>query len=241
MKTQPFPAERYRLAPKAELHVHLEGSVGPETLLALARGHGVTPPASTPAGINAWYSFRHFPDFLDRYFFVCRLLRRDADFRRIAHDYLLTAHRQGALHVEFHISASYHVAETRLRWEDILRGTVEGCEDAERECGISSLLIPDLSPHLGREKCVRVLDIILDPPHPRVGALGMGGPSDRWFVEDYASLMHRAKDAGLHVVSHAGEHGPAREIRHALVEFGAERIQHGIAAVNDPEVLQLVA
>ncbi len=240
MSTPTFPEDLVRSLPKAELHVHLEGSVGAETLLALAEEHGVEPPAPDVPGIQNWYSFRDFPDFLERYFFVCRLLRRRQDFQRIANDYLLTAHGQGAVHVEFHVSASYHTQEVGLDWAVVLEGTIAGCEQAEKECGITSLLIPDLSPHLGAKSALATLDHVLPQLHPRVVALGMGGPSDTWWKEDFAPGFERARAAGLRAVCHAGEHGPAKEIRHAIESFGAERIQHGIAAVNDPEVLGLL-
>ena len=240
MTGAPFPEDFVRALPKAELHVHLEGSVGAETLLALAADHGVEPPASDAEGVRRWYDFRDFDDFLERYFFVCRLLRRAEDFRRVARDYLLSAHAQGAVHVEFHVSASYHTQEVGLDWETVLAGAVAGCEEAERECGISSLLIPDLSPHLGAVSAAATVDAVLAQLHPRVAALGMGGPSDNWWVEDFEPAFDRARAAGLHAVCHAGEHGPAREIRHAVERFGAERIQHGIAAVDDPSVIDLL-
>ncbi len=235
-----YPAELIRSAPKAELHVHLEGSVGAETLLALAEDHGVQPPARDVEGIRDWYSFRDFPDFLERYFFVCRLLKRREDFQRVAYDYLLTAHHQGAVHVEFHISSSYHTQEVGLDWSVVLEGAVAGCEQAEQACGISSLLIPDLSPHLGAASAQATMDAVLAQLHPRVVALGMGGPSDRWWDEDFESAFDRARAAGLRTVCHAGEHGPAKEIRHAIENFGAERIQHGIAAIDAPDVLGLL-
>ena len=237
---QPFPEDAVRSLPKAELHVHLEGSVGAETLLALAAEHGVEPPAPDAEGIRAWYDFQDFDDFLERYFFVCRLLKRREDFQRIARDYLLSAHDQGAVHVEFHISSSYHTQEVGLDWEVVLDGTVAGCEEAERECGISSLLIPDLSPHLGVASGHAALDAVLAQLHPRVVALGMGGPSEPWWEEDFAPTFDRARAAGLRAVCHAGEHGPAREVRHALERFGAERIQHGIAAMDDTQVVEML-
>ncbi len=238
--TEPFPEDAVRSLPKAELHVHLEGSVGAETLLALAAEHGVEPPASDVPGIRRWYDFRDFEDFLERYFFVCRLLKRREDFRRIAYDYLISVHRQGAVHVEFHISSSYHTQEIGLDWSVVLEGAIAGCEEAERECGISSLLIPDLSPHLGVASAHATLDAVLDQLHPRVVALGMGGPSEPWWEEDFAPAFDRARAAGLRAVCHAGEHGPAREVRHALERFGAERIQHGIAAMDDPSVVEML-
>ncbi len=235
-----FPEDHIRALPKAELHVHLEGSVGAETLLALAADHDVEPPAPDAEGVLRWYDFRDFEDFLERYFFVCRLLKRPEDFRRVAHDYLLTAHAQGAVHVEFHISSSYHTQEVGLDWQVVLEGAVAGCEDAERECGISALLIPDLSPHLGVAAAHAALDAVLAQLHPRVVALGMGGPSDAWWQEDFAPAFDRARAAGLLAVCHAGEHGPSREIRHAIERFGAVRIQHGIAALDDREVVELL-
>ncbi len=240
MSDLPFPEDQIRTLPKAELHVHLEGSVGAETLLALAAEHGVEPPAADVAGVRRWYSFRDFEDFLERYFVVCRLLKRAGDFERVACDYLLAAHAQGAVHVEFHVSSSYHTQEVGLDWETVLKGAVAGCERAEAECGISSLLIPDLSPHLGVASAHATLDQVLAQLHPRVAALGMGGPSDRWWDEDFTPAFERARAAGLHTVCHAGEHGPAREVRHAALRFGAERIQHGIAAVDDPAVVDLL-
>lgn len=240
MPNTAFPEDRIRAVPKAELHVHLEGSVGAETLLALAAEHGVEPPAREPDGIRRWYRFRDFADFLERYFFACRLLRRAEDFQRIAFDYLLTAHRQGAVHVEFHISSSYHTQEVGLDWAVVLEGALAGCEQAEKACGISSMLIPDLSPHLGAASAHATLDQVLAQLHPRVVALGMGGPSDRWWSEDFTPAFERARAAGLRTVCHAGEHGPAREVSHAIEHFFAERIQHGIAAMADPEVVELL-
>jgi len=209
-------------------------------MLVLADRHGVEPPASDVNGIRDWLRFDGFPMFLDRYFFVCGLLRDGDDFARIAEDYLHIAHRQGAVHVEFHVSSSYHIVERDADWSEILEGVVAGCERAEADLGISSLLLPDLSPHLGAEAAHRALDVVLAHPHPRVTGIGLGGPADNWHTEDFGSAFQRARDAGLHTVSHAGEHGPAWEVRHAIEEFGAERIQHGIGAVGDPDVLTLL-
>ncbi len=191
-------------------------------------------------GIRRWYDFRDFEDFLERYFFVCRLLKRREDFSRIAYDYLISAHRQGAVHVEFHISSSYHTQEVGLDWSVVLEGAVAGCDEAERDCGISSLLIPDLSPHLGVASAHAALDQVLGELHPRVVALGMGGPSEPWWQEDFAPVFGRARAAGLRAVCHAGEHGPSFEVSHAVERFGAERIQHGIAALDDREVVELL-
>ncbi len=232
-----FPTEFARSMPKAELHVHLEGSIDPRTTLALAERHGVAPPADDEQGIREWLRFDGFPSFLERYFFVCGLLRDPDDFALVAEAYLLSAHAQGAVHVEFHVSSSHHIIERGADWTEILGGVVAGCERAESRVGISSLLIPDLSPHLGAAAAEQALDVVLENPHPRVVALGMGGPSDTWRTDDYGRVFDRARAGGLHTVSHAGEHGDAWEVIHALDEFGAERIQHGIGAMSDPDVV----
>ena len=229
-----------RSLPKAELHVHLEGSVDPDTMLALAARHGVTPPAPDADGIRAWLRFDGFPSFLERYFFVCGLLRDGEDFRRITEAYLSQAHEMGCVHVEFHVSSSYHIVEQGSDWTEILGGIVAGCEQAEADLGTSSLLLPDLSPHLGSDAAHQALDVVLAHLHPRVVGIGMGGPADNWPEEDFESAFERARAAGLRTVSHAGEHGPAWEVRHAIERFGAERIQHGIGAMQDPAVAQLL-
>jgi len=238
--TSPFPADFARALPKAELHVHLEGSVDPATMLTLADRHGVEPPAPDVDGINEWLRFDGFPSFLERYFWVCGLLRSADDFADIAHAYLESAHQQGAVHVEFHVSSSYHIVEQGSDWSEVLGGVVAGCQRAEDAYGISSLLIPDLSPHLGAAAAQQALEVVLSELHPRVAALGMGGPADNWPDEDFRAAFDRARNAGLHTVSHAGEHGPAWEVRHALEQFGAERIQHGIGAMGDPEVVAML-
>ena len=239
-ETAPFPAAFARRLPKAELHVHLEGSVGPATLLALAEKHGVVPPAHDEPVIVDWLRTESFPGFLERYFFICRLLRDPEDFRRIAYDYLASAHDQGAVHVEFHVSSSYHIVEQGADWPSILSGINAGCDAAAAAFGISCLLIPDLSPHLGADAAHRALDSVLASPDDRVVAIGMGGPSDTWLVDDYGPCYERARASGLRAVSHAGEHGPAWEVRHAIENFGAERIQHGIGAMQDPEVVRML-
>ena len=236
----PFSRDYAASLPKAELHVHLEGSVDPATLLALAAHHGETPPAADEAGIREWLQFDGFPSFLERYFYVCGLLRSGEDFQRITEAYLHAAHEQGCVHVEFHVSSSYHIVERAADWTEVLGGIVAGCEQAEADLGISSLLLPDLSPHLGAAAAHQALDVVLAHPHPRVVGIGMGGPADNWPTEDFPSAFDRARAAGLHTISHAGEHGPAWEVRHAIEAFGAERIQHGIGAMQDREVVELL-
>lgn len=235
-----FPREFVRGLPKAELHVHLEGTVDAATLLALAERHGVEPPASTVEGIDEWYRFDGFPMFLERYFAVLALLRDPDDFAFIAERYLQTAHDQGVVHVEFHVSACGHIVENGKEWKPILDGIVAGCKTAEAATGISWGLIPDISPHLPAEQCGAAIDEVLANDLTHVLAVGMGGPADTWTTDDFVAIYQRVRAAGVRGVSHAGEHGGADEVIWAVEQFGAERIQHGIGAMQDPAAVQLL-
>jgi aminodeoxyfutalosine deaminase len=235
-----FPREFVRALPKAELHVHLEGTVDAATLLALAERHGIEPPADDEAGVNAWYRFDGFPAFLERYLTVTSMLRDPEDFAFIAERYLLAAHQQGVVHVEFHISACAHLIENNKPWPPIYDAIVAGCRRAEAVTGISWGLIPDISPHLPASECERAMTKVLDHDLTGVVAVGMGGPADTWFTDDFTPIFRQAKSEGLHSVSHAAEHGGPREVVFAVEQFGAERIQHGIGVMADPAAVQLL-
>ncbi|MGH1488023.1 MAG: adenosine deaminase [Acidimicrobiales bacterium] len=238
--SQGFPREFVRQLPKAELHVHLEGTVDASTLLALAERHGVEPPAPSEAAIDEWYRFDDFPMFLERYFAVLALLRDPEDFAFIAQRYLETAHEQGVVHVEFHVSACGHIVENGKPWKPILDGIVAGCSAAEQATGISWGLIPDISPHLPAAQCSTAIDEVLAADLTHVLAIGMGGPADTWTTDDFASIFDRARAAGVRGVSHAGEHGGADEVIFAIEQFGAERVQHGIGAMQDAAAVELL-
>ncbi|MEM8620559.1 MAG: adenosine deaminase [Actinomycetota bacterium] len=235
-----FPRAAVRAMPKAELHVHLEGTVDAPTLLELAERHGARPPADDVEGIDAWYQFDDFDMFLKRYFTVIGLLRDPDDFALVAERYLAVAHTQGVVHVEFHISATGHIIENRASWPAILDGIVAGCTDAAATSGISWALIPDVSPHLGAAACERAMDQVLAYDLDHIAAIGMGGPADTWWTDDFSPIFDKARSHGLPGVAHAAEHGGSSEVRFAIERFQAVRIQHGIGAMEDPAVVQLL-
>ncbi len=235
-----FPLDAVRAMPKAELHVHLEGTVDAPTLLTLAERHGVAPPADDVAGVEAWYRFDGFPMFLERYFTVLGLLRQPEDFAIVAERYLTRAADQGAVHVEFHVSATGHIVEQHKAWTPLLDGIVDGCRRAEAATGIGWGLIPDVSPHLPAVACAEAMEVVFAGELDHVLAVGMGGPADTWTTDDFRPIYDRARSLGIPAVAHAGEHGPAWEVRFAVEEFGAVRIQHGIGVMQDPEVVELL-
>jgi aminodeoxyfutalosine deaminase len=238
--TGEFPREAVRAMAKAELHVHLEGTVDPSTLLTLAARHGVRPPADDADGVRKWYAFDGFPMFLDRYFTVLGLIRDPEDFALIAERYLATAHDQGVVYVEFHVSATGHIVENGKSWAAIHDGIVDGCSRATRSNGIAWGLIPDISPHLPAARCAAAMDEVFAHDLSHVVAIGMGGPADTWTTDDFSPIYRKAESLGIPGVAHAGEHGGADEVRFAIEEFGARRIQHGIGAMQDPAVVELL-
>lgn len=225
---------------KAELHVHLEGTVDATTLLELAERHGVRPPADDVEGVEAWYRFDGFPMFLERYLTVVGLLRDPDDFALVAHRYLASAHEQGVVHVEFHVSATAHIAENGKSWAPIHDGIADGCARAASASGIGWGLIPDVSPHLPAEVCGRAMEQVFAHELEHVVAIGMGGPSDSWHTDDFSPIYGRARELGIPAVVHAAEHGHAGEVRFAIEEFQAVRIQHGIGVMADPGAVALL-
>jgi len=226
--------------PKAELHVHLEGTVDATTLLQLAERHGVEPPAEDEAGIDEWYKFDDFPMFLERYFAVLGLLREPEDFGLIAESYMQTAHEQGVVHVEFHVSATGHIVENKKEWAPIYEGIVAGCKQGAEDTGMSWGLIPDNSPHLAATDCSSAMDEVLAHSLDHVVAIGMGGPADNWWTDDFASIYAKARAIGVPGVSHAAEHGGPAEVVFAIENFQAQRIQHGIGVMSDPAAVAML-
>ena len=238
--TRPFPTELARTLPKAELHVHLEGTVDAVTLLDLAARHGVDPPAADIEGIEAWYKFDDFPMFLERYFAVLALLREPEDFALVAERYMQTAHQQGVVHIEFHVSATGHIVENAKAWAPIHDGIVAGCTQAAGATGMTWGLIPDVSPHLKAADCADAMSQVFAHNLDHIVAIGMGGPADNWFTDDFASIYTTARSLGIPGVSHAAEHGGPAEVRFAIEQFEVERIQHGIGVVSDPEAVAML-
>lgn len=235
-----FPSGEVRAMPKAELHVHLEGTVDAATLFALAERHGERPPADDVAGIEDWYRFDDFAMFLERYFEVVGLLRDPEDFALVAERYLDLVFEQGVVHVEFHVSATGHVLEDGKEWAPIHDGVVEGCRRAARRTGISWGLIPDISPHLAAADCARAMDQVFAHDLEHVVAIGMGGPADTWSTDDFSPIYVEARSLGIPGVAHAAEHGGPEEVRFAIEHFQVDRIQHGIGVMTDPEVVAML-
>jgi len=224
--------------PKVELHVHLEGSMRPQTLLALARRHGVPLPADDEAGLRRWFRFRDFEHFVEIYLTCSRCLREPEDFARLARDFVAEQRRQNVLYSEVHFTVSTHV-NNGVDGEEVAAALGEVITDAERE-GTHVRLIPDIVRNVGPAAADLTLDWALSNRARGVVALGLSG------FESESNAPYRehftvAVEEGLHRVGHAGEHGGPDSIRSALDVCAIERIGHGVRSVEDPELLRDLA
>lgn len=222
--------------PKVELHVHLEGSMRPSTLLALARKWGVELPASDVEGLRRWFRFRDFEHFVSIYLTCSEVLREPEDFHRLALDFIERQARENIVYSEAHFTISTHVARGLDGG-----GVLEALDAARREgferFGSRLTLIPDIVRNVPVERADMTLEWAL-AGHERdavvaLGLSGIEGHPDTPFCEHF----QKAAEAGLHRVAHAGEHAGPESVRSALEVVGAERIGHGVRAVADPVLI----
>jgi len=223
-----------RRIPKAELHLHLEGAVDPQTFVELAAKNGVTLP---PFGdVMELYRYDNLLEFLNIYNLVSRAVVSVADFRRITYEMLARCAGGGARHVEFFFSPHAHMAYG-VRYADMLDGIVGGMADAETDFGLGSLLIPAHSKALGPARGLDFVDMVLE--HRRDQVIGIGTDYDELPNNPalFAGMYDKARAAGLRLTAHAGEVGPADFVRQAVEVLKVDRVDHGYHVVDDPALV----
>ncbi|HEX4952279.1 MAG TPA: adenosine deaminase [Thermoanaerobaculia bacterium] len=247
------PSRRRRLAaflaelPKAELHVHLEGSIAPGTLLRLARRHGVELPARDEAGLAEWFRFRDFPHFVEVYLTCSRCLRDPEDFHTLCLDFLAEQARQRIVWSEVHFTISTHLANGG-DGEAIRQALSAAAEEGARRWGVRLGLIPDIVRNAPAERADWTVEWILGSPPSRpasagatgaVLALGLAGMEAGFPPDPFAP--HFEAVAGYRRVAHAGEHAGPDSVWRALDVLGAERIGHGVRSIEDPALVAELA
>jgi adenosine deaminase len=218
--------------PKAELHVHLEGSIQPATLLELARRRRVDLPADDEEGLRQWFRFRDFEHFVHIYLTCCRCLRDPEDFQLVMDQFLAEQERQNVLYSEVHFTIGAHLGNG-ANGAEVAAALFETVTEGERRRGVRARLIPDIVRDVGPEMADRTLEWALAGRGQGVVALGLSG-FESSADEPYREHFKVALEEGLHRVAHAGEHEGPATIRSALEVCQAERIGHGIRAVDDP-------
>ena len=226
--------------PKAELHLHLEGTIKPETLLELSRRHDNEP--LTIEGARSLYQYENFLGFLMSFKAVTERLRGPEDYELITYNMIRELAAQGVVHAEVYVSFGiiYYWKKTEVEpyMAAIERGRVRG----EKDFGTSVLWIIDAVRHFGVEEAARVFDKAaeLRATYPSIVGIGIGGDEARGPADQFRDLYRMARGAGLRLTAHAGESvGP--ESIWSAINIGAERIGHALAAQHDAELLEVLA
>jgi aminodeoxyfutalosine deaminase len=224
--------------PKVELHVHLEGSMRPAVLLELARRNGIELPAQDEAGLKRWFRFTDFEHFVQVYLACSRSLRRPEDFQLLTLDILAEQAYQNVLYTEAHFTISTHLANGG-NGREILDAMAEAIAEGEQRYGVTLRLIPDIVRNVGVPPADQTLEWALEGKRRGiVVALGLSGSEQRFPNEPFREHFATAKREGLHRVAHAGEHAGPESIRSSLEVCAAERIGHGVRAVEDPTLVE---
>ena len=224
-----------REMPKAELHVHLEGSIRPRTLLQLAKRHRVSLPADTIEGLREWFRFRDFEHFVEIYLTCSQSLRDPEDFQLVAREFLAEQAAQNIRYSEVHFTVATHI-RNGANGAEVAAALSETLQEEEQRLGVTARWIPDIVRDVTWEWADRTLEWALDGRGQGVVALGLSGfeaSSDEPFREHF----HVARQEGLHRVAHAGEHEGPESVRSALEICQPERIGHGIRSVEDVELM----
>jgi aminodeoxyfutalosine deaminase len=226
--------------PKIELHVHFEGTVQPETLLEIGRKNAIPLPAETVQGLRDLYRFRDFPHFIETWLLVSSALRTADDFRRTVVEYAAEAASYGCLYIEG-ILSPLRQARQGVEWDEVFGGYCDGIEEARELHGVEVRLTPDITRGAEPEEVELIVRHSIRYRDRGVVAVGLGGLEAEYPPELYEDAFRMALDAGLGSVPHAGEVAGPESIRGALDALKANRIRHGIRAVEDPELMRELA
>jgi aminodeoxyfutalosine deaminase len=224
--------------PKIELHVHLEGTVQPETLLEIARRNRYVLPVDSVDELRALYEYRDFLQFIEIFMLTSGALEREEDYRQIVVEYAAEAARHGAVYLE----AIFALGLWRgLDSDVVFTGVCDGADEARERYGVEIRLTPDIARVYSLDEALEVVRYAIKYRNRGVVGVGLGGPEAEHPPEPYAPAFELARSEGLASVPHAGEHAGPASIRGALGALGARRIRHGIRAVEDPGLLQELA
>jgi len=231
----PFP-ERIASLPKAELHLHLEGSIRPQIACELAARHGVK---LTEDEVRRRYAYQEFAGFLDAFKWVTSFLREPRDFARVATDLAEQLLSQNIVYAEVTLSVGVMFLrrqQPEANFEAILSATVPF-----ENRGLRLNWIFDAVRQFGASAALQVVEAAKQCRSPRIVAFGIGGDELSLATAEFRAVYQKAAESGLHRLIHAGEIGGPEKIREAIELLGVERIGHGIAAVHDPALMDFLA
>jgi adenosine deaminase len=225
--------------PKAELHIHIEGSLEPELMLALARRNGVRLAYDSVDALRRAYSFTRLQDFLDLYYQGMSVLRTEQDFYDLAWAYLARVHGQNVRYVEMFFDPQGHTARG-VAFSVVIDGLLRALATAKSELGIHARLILCFLRHLDEADAERTLDQAL-PYKDRIIGVGLDSSEVGHPPSKFSNVFRRARQEGLRLVAHAGEEGPPQYVWEALDVLGVDRIDHGNRALEDAALVARLA
>lgn len=232
-------AERIRRTPKAELHVHIEGTLEPELIFRLAQRNQVKLPYPSVEALRAAYAFTDLQSFLDIYYAGASVLLTEEDFFDMTMAYVERAVADNVRHAEIFFDPQTHTARG-VDIEIVIDGIADALAQARTQYDFSSSMILCFLRHLSEEDAFATLEAAL-PYRDRFVGVGLDSSERGNPPEKFARVFARARELGLHRVAHAGEEGPADYVRDALDILQVERIDHGVRAIDDPALVERLA
>ncbi len=226
-------------SPKAELHLHIEGTLEPELIFALAQRNGVQLPYADIEALRQAYAFTNLQSFLDLYYAGCNVLRTEQDFFDLAWSYFERVAADHVVRVEPFFDPQTHT-ERGIGFDVFMPGFIRATEKAQKELGLSCDWIMCFLRHLSEESALQTLQDALPWREHFIG-VGLDSSELGHPPEKFARVFAQAGELGLRRVAHAGEEGPAAYVRSALDVLHAERIDHGVRSVEDPALMQRLA
>ncbi|MDP3376006.1 MAG: adenosine deaminase [Hydrogenophaga sp.] len=228
-----------RAIPKAELHIHIEGSLEPELIFALAQRNGVTLPYASVEALRAAYAFTDLQSFLDIYYAGASVLLQAQDFHDMAWAYFLRAKADNVVHAEIFFDPQTHTARG-VPMATVVQGLASACRQAEAELGVGSALILCFLRHLSEEDAFATLEEALPYREHFIG-VGLDSSELGHPPEKFERVFARCRELGLNLVAHAGEEGPPEYMWQAIDLLKVQRIDHGVAALQDPLLMAELA
>jgi adenosine deaminase len=224
-----------RNLPKAELHLHIEGTLEPELMFELARRNGVSLPCASVDDLRRAYVFSDLQSFLDIYYAGCQVLVKEQDFYDLTWAYLQRAAAQGVHHAEIFFDPQTHT-DRGVPFETVVTGIHRALEEGRARLNITSGLILCFLRHLSEEAAVRTLDVAL-PNRDWLLAVGLDSSEVGHPPVKFRRVYDRARESGLLAVAHAGEEGPPQYVWEALDVLKVRRIDHGVRSIEDDRLV----
>ena len=225
-----------RCIPKAELHVHIEGTIEAEMMFALALRNGLKLGWNSPEELRAAYQFTNLQAFLDLYYEGCRVLVHERDFYDVTRAYLSRAHADGVVRAEVFIGPQ-SFTERGVDVATVMEGVLAAMQDASREDGISAGLLISAQRHRSEADALQMLESVL-PWSDRIAGFGLGGAEVGNPPSKFAGYFRACRERGFRVTVHAGEEGPASYVREAVDVLKVDRIDHGNTCMHDPALVR---